>query len=235
MAGTGPDEQWCLLRFSDLLERRSLGDPGDRPLVVFDHAAAILADFNAQALDATERAQAGRFRHRVDAESYLAAHYLARAVLATTLDVDAAALRFIRPLGKKPRLAGWSLDFSLSHSKGWVAVAVCRNGLVGVDVEAQKPLSFWTEIEQSFIAGTDSCIAPSKNDRWRALKLWTAKEAALKASGHGLSIPPRLVPVDIRDDTYSARVGGAVFRGFFHALDADHLLAAAINDEPRPG
>ncbi len=99
----------------------------------------------------------------------------------------------------------WSdspLDVSLSHSGGWIAAAVSHTGRVGIDVETvhdvgpslvRRCLSL-TELDW-FNGAT---AATTRNHRF--CRLWTAKEAYLKAVGVGLAVDPRDVPVDLSGD-----------------------------------
>ncbi len=99
-------------------------------------------------------------------------------------------------------VAGAGFDVSLSHSGGWIAAATTRSGRVGVDIEAARPVS---------PALARRCLADSELAWWeeapvgrartlRFLRLWTAKEAYLKATGAGLSTDPRDVPIDVSGD-----------------------------------
>lgn len=99
-------------------------------------------------------------------------------------------------------VAGAGVGVSLSHSGGWIAVATTRSGCVGVDIEAVRPVS---------PALARRCLADSELAWWeeaqderprmlRFLRLWTAKEAYLKATGAGLSTDPRGVRIDLSGD-----------------------------------
>ena len=86
---------------------------------------------------------------------------------------------------------------SLSRAGDRVALAVSLEGPVGIDIETVSRVAAsgfddvaFTERERAEIAGAADA------DEHRA-RLWTSKEAVLKARGTGLRTDPRLV--DLRD------------------------------------
>jgi len=114
------------------------------------------------------------------------------------------------PRGPRPSAHAWTtllsglpvadppVDVSLSHGGGWIAVAAHRHGRVGVDVEAVREVG---------PALARRCLSPAElnwldraadapDRRERFLRLWTAKEAYLKAIGTGLGTDPHTVTID---------------------------------------
>lgn len=92
--------------------------------------------------------------------------------------VDARELRF--PAGGKPYVEDLP-DFSISHSGVWVACAVASRGRIGLDIEAARALD--PRALRLVAAGKGS----GPLEEGEALRLWTAKEAALKALGASLA------------------------------------------------
>ena len=163
------------------------------PALVSSHLVTLLDDF--------ERFRFARFSRKSDRTLYLASHVLARRVLGAYAGQSPAEVRFSRrcatcggPHGK-PHLqtSDPSIEFSISHSGDRVVMAAARNTSVGVDVElvasrpgteslAKEALSPSERQALAFLPGTRRLLG--------LLTYWTRKEALLKATGHGLTIPP---------------------------------------------
>ncbi|MGE4352978.1 MAG: 4'-phosphopantetheinyl transferase superfamily protein [Oscillospiraceae bacterium] len=113
----------------------------------------------------------------------LLAEALVRLMLSELTDTPPEALQIVRTYGEKPRLTGFSLDFSLSHTDGAVA-AICSDTPVGADIEVMREprlkaaKRYFTQNELDFAEA-----APDIHF-W---DLWTRKEALGKARGTGLS------------------------------------------------
>ena len=146
-------------------------------------------------LDDTERERAARFvfaRHRVQ---FIAAHALARAVLSLLVPTDPAAWRFVADPNGKP--AAWlgsrpaPLSFNLSHTEGMVGLAATpRAGhLLGFDVEALARRVSIATAENFFCPEEVAWLAalPPAARSAGFLRLWTLKEAFIKATGKGLT------------------------------------------------
>lgn len=139
-------------------------------------------------LSSDELKRSDRFRHAADRTSFVAAHILKRLLLAEVSGRDPSELQFTSDSGEKPRLTGLPFCFSLSHTRGAVAVAT---GLadVGIDIEAAR------DIEVETLAGL--VLGPSEQDELAAaeckrsyfLERWVIKEAVSKAWGLGLMAP----------------------------------------------
>jgi 4'-phosphopantetheinyl transferase len=158
-------------------------------------------------LDAGERGRCARFHRDEDRARYLAAHALARLVLAAHLGVPAAALAFhavCRQCGAsdhgKPRLgsAGGGLEFSLSHSGARVVLAVARDAAVGVDVERLNARRDFAALMPAVLSAAEQRVVaalPAPEHVGAVLRYWTRKEALLKATGDGLRVAPAALTV----------------------------------------
>jgi 4'-phosphopantetheinyl transferase len=147
-------------------------------------------------LDAGEQARAARFVHALHRRRYVAAHAALRARLADATGEAANRLQLRDDARGKPQLAhpvGW--QFNLSHSEDWALVGLQRGTApIGVDIEIVRPVEealaladrHYTPSEQAAVAAAADGVA-----RQRAfLRVWTRKEACLKAVGLGLRLAP---------------------------------------------
>lgn len=123
----------------------------------------------------------------------VAAEPLARQWLAAQLGiVPASALALGRDDRGRPRLASphANHDCSWSHSGGGLLLALGEGVRVGADLERIRPRPRAQAIAERFFTAPEARWLASHGggDRDRAfLRLWCAKEAVLKAHGHGLS------------------------------------------------
>ena len=121
-----------------------------------------------------------------------AAERVARDWLGRQLDCDAESLPIHRDARGRPRLEGpfegW--DCNWSHSGDGLLVILGHGMQVGIDLECQRPRPRALELSRRFFADAETRwlegLAPADLSRG-FLRLWCAKEAVLKAHGHGLS------------------------------------------------
>ena len=145
------------------------------------------------ALSAEERGRAGRYRYEADAQRYLLSRRVLRAVLSMYVGREPGAIVFEPGPGGKPRLAGEppaGLRFNLSHSGDVTAVAVAQGREVGVDVEALRYPAPDAGAFRAFFSPRELAWIEAFEGRARAAafyRIWTRKEALLKATGEGLS------------------------------------------------
>ncbi len=147
-------------------------------------------------LDAAEQARAQRFMHEVHRRRYVAAHAALRTLLADATGEAASRLQFRDDAHGKPQLThppGW--QFNLSHSEEVALVGVQRGAApIGVDIEVIRPVDealalaqrHYTPAEQAAVVAAADGVARQV----AFLRVWTRKEACLKAVGLGLRLAP---------------------------------------------
>ena len=152
-------------------------------------------------LDATENERARRFAFDRDRHRYVQAHAAMRRLLGAALGQPAAQLRFNADGFGKPTLAGGTLHFNLSHGGEHGALAISPARPVGVDIEPWRPMNDALTVGAGVYAAQEMqgwAQAPADVlDGW-FLRLWTRKEALLKAIGLGLSLDPKSVEVGLQ-------------------------------------
>ncbi len=165
---------------------------GRATIVVIDPARA-----DASLLSPSEREQAARFRFARDARRWSACRSALRRILGEALAADPAALVLDFGPHGKPLLPPphHGLHFNLSHCHDLALLALCQDGPVGIDLEPADRAPTLLGCESGFCHPEEIAalpVAPDARARARALlALWTAKEAALKALGTGLSLAPQ--------------------------------------------
>jgi 4'-phosphopantetheinyl transferase len=113
--------------------------------------------------------------------------------LAVYLGADADEVRLAEGPHGRPQVAspsGTSLDFNWSHSGEHALIAVARGIAPGIDLERRRPRPRALPIARRFFDSEEADALDSLPEEARAaafLELWTAKEAVLKAHGHGIS------------------------------------------------
>lgn len=177
-------------------------------------------------LDAQERNRCQAYRFAADRQRHLLAHGLKRWAIGGVLDVPPSALRFTASELGKPALVDDAVHFSLSHSAGWVALALYRQAAVGIDIEgghhARKGLPSWPDIthpEES-----------ASLDIGSFLTSWTLKEAISKCSGEGLTLDFRCLFLRLQAGQgflYSGTDGARHWCAGHSLLDANTHLAYA--------
>ena len=147
-------------------------------------------------LSSDETARASRFHFARDRQRFVAARALLRIILAGYLETDAASLSFSYSKKEKPSLgsahAGSDIRFNVTHSGGVALLAFARSREIGVDVEQVRrdfdpgaiARRYFSTHEQNQLAGL-----PAEQKVEAFFRCWTRKEAYIKATGDGLSLP----------------------------------------------
>lgn len=164
-----------------------------------------------QLLTEDEQARWERYRFDKDKHQHLVTRALLRHCLSLYVPgVDPAEWRFANNPYGKPAIANpleLPLQFNLSHTLNRVALAVTLEREIGVDVERIKAVDqvrglaerCFTEGENRYIFGSDlrgHLRGDMEGILWRFFKLWTLKEAYIKACGRGLSISLQALSFD---------------------------------------
>jgi 4'-phosphopantetheinyl transferase len=147
-------------------------------------------------LDADERAQADRFVVDHARDTFRTSRVAQRVIAARYLDISPAAVRIDRTCRRcgaqhgRPGLLGAAIDFSVTHTRDWVVLAVVGKGRVGVDLEDVATARDLDSLIMGTLTAAEretfAVVPPPERAGW-FLRLWTRKEAAVKLTGHGLA------------------------------------------------
>jgi 4'-phosphopantetheinyl transferase len=157
-------------------------------------------------LTPAERARADRFRFPVDRQRLVLGRGVVRLLLGAACGCAPARVRLTSNAYDKPLLAagqGPPLTFNVSHGGERVLVAVALNRPVGVDVEPLNlPPEYVAISRQQFAADEREALlsAPPQAHAATFFRIWTRKEALIKAHGAGLSLPLDAFSVSVRPE-----------------------------------
>jgi len=182
----------------------------DRPQAEIQHYADLLSG--------DEAALSSSFHAVRDRKRYVVRHGMLRVLLSVYLGgaPDELEIRFDskgKPYVSDPEDKG-ALQFSISHSAGLAVFAFRRGGSVGVDVERISGFPDMRDVAVSNFTSNEiqEIDDASEEDRVETFfKLWTRKEAVLKANGMGLLLP--LGSVDVSAQSGHGRTRGVRIKG----------------------
>ena len=141
-------------------------------------------------LSPDEIERADRLHHPEDRARFMLTRAALRHLLSEATGRAAQTLAFCAGRYGKPALVGDDLQFNASHSGALALIGISARRPIGVDIEQMRGAidelrlakTFFREDEHNFIAG----LAGGR--RLEAFyRIWTAKEAVLKAFGFGVT------------------------------------------------
>jgi 4'-phosphopantetheinyl transferase len=192
-----------------------------------------------QLLSQEERQRAERFRFPADQGRFVASRGMLRHLLGGYLGCNARHVRFRYSERGKPELefnSGMDLRFNVAHSGDAILWAFTRVRRIGIDVEKVRVDLNVSEIAERFFSLAERAeliSLPDSQQHEAFFRCWTRKEAYLKATGDGLSLPldefdvsisaakpPRLL--ETRPDHFEAT------RWTMHSIDVGPAYASAL-------
>jgi phosphopantetheinyl transferase len=146
-------------------------------------------------LSGAERAAAVRLRFADDRRRYARAHGALRVILGRYLSRPPGSLTLAPDGVGKPRLRSGRLRFNLARSGERALLAVGGGDELGVDIERIGRLEDLDAFARSALSERERAFPGAREEPGELLRLWTRKEALLKATGAGLRIAPSAVDV----------------------------------------
>ncbi len=145
-----------------------------------------------------EHKRADRFIYDRHRRRYTVAQAHLRRVLAGLTDTRPEDIEFQFGKHGKPFLPGGP-SFNQSHSEDRIMIGVAAEGRLGVDIEEIREVKYMLGIADKNFGGDEAArlhAAPERERLELFFRLWTRKEAFLKAVGVGLTHPLRTFSVD---------------------------------------
>lgn len=153
-------------------------------------------------LSPSERERAARFRDETARRHFEVCRALLRLLVAAYLGARPHELEFAQDDFGRPGLRGRlaekadGLQFSVSHSGGFGAVALSLAPSLGIDLEVHRELADARGVAAMVFTPREQALLDSSSAlewRRRFFELWVAKESFLKATGRGFSLGPESV------------------------------------------
>jgi 4'-phosphopantetheinyl transferase len=156
-----------------------------------------------------ERARARRFRFEADADRLIIGRGVLRLLIGELLRISPEQVAFTYSASDKPSVAG--VEFNVAHS-GDVILIATHHHPIGVDVERIDRIVDVAALGRAcFTARERALIGEGGATQEAFFRLWTRKEAWLKAVGAGLSFPLR--QIDVADAAVPVIGPGAPIEG----------------------
>ncbi|MHA6262536.1 4'-phosphopantetheinyl transferase family protein [Arenibacterium sp. CAU 1754] len=156
-------------------------------------------------LNAQETERMERFVFDRDGARFARARGFLRRHLGEALNLAPQEVEIASRSGGKPFVPGAPFDFNLSHSGGLAVLGLSGTGSVGIDLElTDRGGAFRRDLDglaRAVLIEEERTALTGLNDADKAhrfFQFWTAKEARMKLSGQGLSLPPRQIGLSLR-------------------------------------
>ena len=190
-------------------------------------------------VSAAEAARAARMRSPRRRHEFLVCRGRLRHILGTVLGIDPREVPIVEEEHGKPRLRPESrlppVGFNLSHSGDRFMVAVACGMNPGVDIERIRPRRSVTALARRFFSPAEQGEVAAAPDRMRAFyRIWSRKEAVIKADGRGVAIGLDRFDVNageppvLREARWPGASPDEAARWSLHALDPGPGYAAAL-------
>ena len=185
-----------------------------------------------------EAARARRMRAKRRRREFLVCRSTLRRLLATALGIEALAVPIIEGAHGKPRLEAAGrppFGFNLSHSGDRFVVAIALGMEPGVDVERIRPRRNLKGVSRRFFSPAEQREVAAAPDPLGAFyRIWTRKEAVIKADGRGVGIGLDRFDVNagepplLQDARWAGAAPDETSRWSLRSLDAGPGYAAAL-------
>jgi len=149
-----------------------------------------------ECLSIEEQERSEKFLQNKDKQQFIAIRTILRQLLGAYTRSSAKDLEIrFNNLGKpflKNTDTRTALYFNITHARGLALLAFCHSAEVGIDIEYTERSANFQKLAQRFFSPQENIeLATINNDQYpiHFFRLWTRKEAFVKAVGTGLGFP----------------------------------------------
>lgn len=160
-------------------------------------------------LSADEKDRVERYKFNKDKTSYTLARGKLRSILTNYIDIKPCSIIFSYGEFGKPELVKEqnikNIQFNVSHSGEYIIIGISESGAIGVDVEKVSEDIDLPSISERFFSADEAVYLNnlSKDKGLKSFfKVWTQKEALIKANGKGLSFGLNSWSTKPEEDSY---------------------------------
>ncbi len=184
-------------------------------------------------LNEEERARAMRFVAPIHQQRFIAAHALLRQLLASYLNTTPESIAFTHSAHRKPSLAlhhESDIQFNISHTGQHAAYAFTRRHAIGIDIESFHSDPKLDVAERFFSPSEVATLKAASSEEQPGIfyRLWSRKEAIIKANGKGLTQPLSSFSVPAVDHVETLTLEGETWYLYPLSVHPDFAAAVAI-------
>lgn len=196
-------------------------------------------------LNHAEKERAARYIRTVDRSHFIAARSILRDILSRYCHCAAENIQFNYNAKGKPflnfELMKFNIHFNLSHSHGVALYAISHCENIGIDIEYNQRQIHPLEIAQRFFSKEEIALLshlPKSEQLTNFYKIWTRKEAYVKAIGEGISNTLDQFSVDLinfKSKIKSSTTNGKLSDWYIYdiLMDPNYTATLALSfDEP---
>ncbi len=159
----------------------------------------------------TEREKGIQFQNRSGQRMFYGVHLFLNRFLCKLLDLELQDLSFKYGNHGKPYIGNCPWHFNISHTNESWAMAFSKQGSLGIDIEEIQDFEDLIGLIQKYFHHDEVKYvheAEAKTDAF--YRIWTRKEALLKASGIGLT--DDLTKICVLDPNPKHCIGGKIYQ-----------------------
>jgi len=176
-----------------------------------------------------EKERSERFKFYKHRKLFIASHGFLHTVLSNYIETPLGEIQFDYNEHGKPSIAEsqnpMGINFNLSHSGHIAILAVCKQHHVGIDIEFKERKADWQGITKRFFTEKEQSSLfklPEDSRKDAFYQMWTRKEAHMKVTGLGLTLPPTQFEISVPPD-------GAEFLGNLNSKEKNFYKMQEIH------